>query len=104
MLAKDKTTSEMGFKKITAIINKDLKEDANYPQKETKIHFSTVCRYLRQYYGRPRKIRKSFFLSEEQKKKRVDFCKKVLEKNIDGKCIFFLTNAKLTWALSHMIQ
>ena len=94
----------MGSKKITAIINKDLKKNANYPQKETKIHFSTVCRYLRQYYGRPRKIRKSFFLSEEQKKKRVDFCKKVLEKNIEENAFFSPTNAKLTWALSHMIQ
>ena len=42
-LAKDKTTSEMGSKRIAAIINKDLENEVVDSQKKKKIHFSSIC-------------------------------------------------------------
>ena len=47
--------------------------------KSITVHFTTVTNYLKQYFGKPRKIRKVFFMSEENKKKRVEFCKKILK-------------------------
>ena len=62
-LSKDKTTSDMGSKKIANIINELLKNkkimDSN--GKTLSISFKTVCRYLNAEIGTPRKIRKSFF-------------------------------------------
>ena len=44
-LPKDKPTSEIGYKKIIDIINKDLEKDgAN--SKKLKAYFSTIFRYL----------------------------------------------------------
>ena len=37
------------------------------------IHYTTVNNYLREYYDKPRKIRKTFFLSNEQMQKRKEF-------------------------------
>ena len=54
-----------------------------------KISFTTVSNYLREIYGKPKKIRKVFFLSEAQKIKRTEFCHKILEKGIDSRSILF---------------
>ena len=54
-----------------------------------KISFKTISNYLSEIYGKPKKIRKVFFLSETQKKKRVAFCKNILQKCIDFKSIMF---------------
>ena len=94
-LAKDKLTSEMSSKRIASIINSDLERDASNGKAPKKIHFSTVCRYLKEFYGRPRKIRKSFYLSEEQKKKRLAFCQMMVDKNIDPKQVFFTDECKI---------
>ena len=53
----------------------------------------TVCRILKQEYGKPRKIKKVFYLSKKNKVKRVEFCKKMIEKNISGKNILFTDEA-----------
>ena len=68
-LAKDKTTSEMGSKRIAAIINKDLENEVADSEKRKKVHFSTICRYLNQYFGKPRKIRKTFFYQRNKKRR-----------------------------------
>lgn len=95
-LAKDKPTSEMGSKRIASIINAELEKDAKEGKAHPKkIHFSTVCRYLKEFYGSPRKIRKSFYLSEEQKKKRLAFCKMIVNKNFDSKQVFFTDECKI---------
>ena len=65
-LAKDKQISEMSSKRIASIINSDLEKDAAGGNSAKKIHFSTVCRYLKESYGSPKKIRKSFYLSHKE--------------------------------------
>ena len=67
-LAKDLPTSEMSSKMITSIINLDLENNAIEGKPAKKIHFSTICRYLKEFYGSPRKIRKSFFFVQRPEK------------------------------------
>ena len=89
-LARNKTTSNMSCRKIARIINTALiKRNIKYRGKQLKIYFKTVSNYLREIYGKPKKIRKVFYLSEAQKKKRVDFCQKILQKGIDFKHLMF---------------
>ena len=88
-LAENKTTSSMSSNRITNIINKKLKEDGL----NLSITKMTVCRILKQEYGKPRKIKKVFYLSKKNKVKRVEFCKKMIEKNISGKNILFTDEA-----------
>ena len=77
--------------KISTILNSVFKKRKKLSpdSKSLSIHFNTVCNYLREFYGKPRKIRKTFYLSKEQMSKRVNFCKMNLEKNLDTQCIFF---------------
>ena len=63
-LASNKTTSSMSSAKITFIINKMLKMN----KENMTIHKSTVCRILNKELGRPRKVRRVFYLTEDQKK------------------------------------
>ena len=44
-----------------------------------------------------------YFLLKEQKKKRVDFCNRVLDRDIQINKIFFMMNQKLISELSLMI-
>ena len=57
-LAENKTTSSMSSNRIANIINKKLKEDGL----NLSITKMTVCRILKQEYGKPRKIKKVFYL------------------------------------------
>ena len=83
-LAKNKTTSNMSCRKTSRIIKSSLtKRNIKYRGKQLKISFKTISNYLREIYGRPKKLRKTFYLSEVQKKARVDFCKKILQKGIN---------------------
>ena len=59
------------------------------------VYFTTVNNYLKEHFGKPRKIRKVFFLSKEQKKKRVDFCNRILERGIQINQIFFSDESKI---------
>ena len=76
---------------MAKVLNYKLKKDRvkNTKGKQLKIGYRTVNKILNKFVGKPRKIRKVFFLSNEQKKKRVEFCKMVLKKNWTGKEIFF---------------
>ena len=53
----------------------------------------TVCRILNKELGKPMKIKRVFYLSKKNKIKRVEFCKKMIEKNISGKNILFTDEA-----------
>ena len=54
------------------------------------MHYTTVNNYIKEYFGTPRKIRKVFYLSESQKKKRFDFCESILKKKkLKSEQIFF---------------
>ena len=95
--ANNKTTSTRSSRIISGMINSIL-EKRNVKDKKGKqmtIHYTTINRYLKEYYGKPRKIRKVFYLSEEQKKKRVDFCKKILERGIKAEQIFFTDESNI---------
>ena len=96
-LAKNKTTSQMSSKKIAAILNSVFakRKELDKNGKPLSIHFNTICNYLREFYGKPRKIRKAFYLSKEQMIKRVDFCRMILARNLDPQCIFFTDECKI---------
>ena len=85
-LAENKTTSSMSSNKISNIINKKLKENGT----NLSITKMTVCRILNKELGKPMKIKRVFYLSKKNKIKRVEFCKKMIEKNISGKKIYYL--------------
>ena len=58
-----KTTSAMSSRKICSIINAELEQKniLDCHSKPLEIHRSTVCAYLKEFYGKPKKIRKAFF-------------------------------------------
>ena len=96
-LAEDKLTSDMGSRKIACIINEDLKNNhiIDNKGKIVQIEKTTINRILKQALWKPRKIRKVFFLTNEQKKERVKFCKWILDKKIKHDQIFFSDETKI---------
>ena len=99
-MAKDKLTSDMGARKIADIINKELKENNVRDTKGNilSIEKTAVNRYLQNALGRPRKVRRVFYLNDKQKKERVKFCESVLNKRIKGEHIFFTDETKIDMA------
>ena len=69
--ANNKVTSAMSLRKIGNTINNLLiKRNEVYKNgKQLTIHYTMVNNYLKQHFGKPRKLRKVFYLSEEDKKK-----------------------------------
>ena len=69
--ANNKATSAMSSRKIANKINTLLikKKELDKNAKQLTIHYTTVNNYLKEHFGKPRRIRKVFFLSEEDKKK-----------------------------------
>ena len=96
-LAKDKLTSDMGARKIADIINKELEENNVRDTKGNilSIEKTAVNRYLQNALGRPRKVRRVFYLNDKQKKERVKFCESILNKRIKGEQIFFTDETKI---------
>ena len=84
-LAENQTTSSMSSRKIAYIMNKKFEEE----NLDITISKDTVNRYLKEELGKPRKIRKVFHLTKKKKEERVKFCKRMLEREIDGGKIFF---------------
>ena len=95
--ALNKTTSQRSSRKIATMINSILAKRKEFDSKgrQITIHYTTVNNYLREYYGKPRKIRKTFFLSNEQMQKRKEFCQMILDKNIQPQQIFFSDESKI---------
>ena len=81
----------MSTRKITAKINSLLEKrnERDKRNKPLKVCHKTISNYLREFYGKPRSLRKVFYLSEEQKKKRLKFCEMILEKQINSQVIMF---------------
>ena len=99
-LASNKTTREMPGALIAIKINNQLKKD-NVLDKNGKILSITksqVNRILRAKYGKPLKVRKVFYLDEEAKKKRLDFCKNIIQIGLEGKDIFFTDETRMDTA------
>ena len=99
-MAQDKLTSDMGSRKIADIINKELKENDVRDKKGRllSIEKTTINRYLKKALGKPRKVRRVFFLSEDQKKERIKFCESILKRKIKGEQIFFTDETKIDMA------
>ena len=86
-LASNKTTREMPAGLIAIKINEKLKKnnERNKNGKLLSISKRQVNNILKEKYGKPLKIKKVFYLNEDSKKKRMEFCKKIVEMEIDGK-------------------
>ena len=48
------------------------------------IEMTAANRYLKNALGKPRKIRRVFYLNDKQKKECVKFCESILNKRIKG--------------------
>ena len=95
--AKNQVTSSKSSRKIADMINSVLvkRGEVDKKGKQISVHFTTVNNYLKEYFGRPRKIRKVFYLSEKQKKKRLDFCEAILNRHLKPEQIFFTDESKV---------
>ena len=56
---------------------------------------SSICTYLKEKMGRPRKIKHVFSLNDKNEIKRVEYCKKLIDNNIIGKNIFFTDETQI---------
>ena len=99
-LAEDKLTSDMGSRKIAAIINKELKENNVRDSRGNilTIEKTAVNKYLKKALGKPRKVRRVFYLNDVQKKERVKFCENILNRRIRGDQILFTDETKIDLA------
>ena len=81
--AKNKTTSAMSCRKISFMINSILskRNEVDDGGKPITISYRTISNYLNDYYGKPKKIRKAFYLSKDQMKKKCNSVKKYLKEN-----------------------
>ena len=88
----------MSWRKISLMINSVLskRKEVNKRNKPITISYRTINNYLKEYYGKPRKIRKAFYLSEEQMKKRVQFCEEILKRGINFDTIMFTDECKVS--------
>ena len=59
----------MNSKRMERIIYFPLSKRKELDNKgnQMSIHFNTVNNYLKEFYGKPKKIRRAFFLSKKQK-------------------------------------
>ena len=99
-MASNKTTREMPGGLIAIKINNKLKKDKIFDKngKVVTITKSQVNRILREKYGKPLKVRKVFYLNEKAKKKRLEFCQKIVQMGLEGKNIFFTDETKMDTA------
>ena len=110
-LASNKTTREMPAGLIAIKINEKLKKnnEINKNGKILSISKRQVNNILKEKYGKPLKIKKVFYLNEDSKKKRMEFCKKIVEMEIDGKQLegkncFLLMKLELIWLQLPLIK
>ena len=62
-MAENQTTSNMGCRKIAAIMNKKFEKEG----KNIRISRTTVAKYLKNHYGAPRKMKKVFSTNDKKK-------------------------------------
>ena len=75
-MARDKTTSEIGSKKIANLINETLKKKImDSKGKIISVSFKTICRYLNELLGTPEKSEKVFFYQKNKGKRESNFAK-----------------------------
>ena len=96
--AKNKPTSLMSCRKISRMINSVLEKrnEIDGQGKQVTITYKTVNNILKKHYGKPKRIRKVFYLSEKDKEKRYNFCKRILERKINYDDILFTDESKIS--------
>ena len=70
-MAENQTTSNMGCRKIASIMNENFKTKGS----NLRVSKATVCRILKKYFGKPRKMKSFFVLKIKKKKKESNFVK-----------------------------
>ena len=85
--AANRPVSECSSRHMTRLLNRKLKNDKikDSNGNQMTLGYRTINKILNKFIGPPRKIRKVFYLSEEQIKKRFDFCIMILENKLTGK-------------------
>ena len=85
---------------ISIKINKMLEKDKIIDKKGKLLSItkSQVNRILKEKYGKPLKIKKVFYLDEDTMEKRLKFCKKIIDMNLEGKNMFFTDETKVDTA------
>jgi len=71
------------------------KKEVNKNNKQITVSDKTVNNILKEHYGRPKKIRKVFYLFKEQMKKRYKFCENILNKKLNSEEIMFTDETKI---------
>ena len=71
-MAENQTTSNMGCRKIASIMNENFKTKGS----NLRVSKATVCRILKKYFGKPRKMKRLFCVNNKKKKKESYFVKK----------------------------
>ena len=77
-------------KKIVNIMNTQFEKEG----KKTRISRTTVAKYLKNYFGAPRKMKK-VFQQTIKKEERLKFCKKVIDMELEGKDLFFTDESQM---------
>ena len=60
-----------------------------------RVSKATVCRILKKYFGKPRKMKRLFCVNNKKKEERIKFCKKILDLKLRGKDIFFTDESQM---------
>ena len=95
--AANKKISEINGRVLAEKVNKKLIKDniLDKKGKQLSISKSQINRILRQKFGKPRQIKKVFYLNKNHYEKRVKFCKKLLKMKFKGKNFFFTDETKI---------
>ena len=101
-MASNKTTGQMSGGRIANKINRKLKDNNVLNEKTGKLISITprgVNKILKKNF-KLRTVKTVFYMTDEQKKKRVEFCKKILNMGIGKKNILFTDETKIDTAPS----
>ena len=91
----------MGARKIAKVMNARLKKRGETYKtgknigKPLTVGKTMITDHLKTIFGNPRKIKKVFYLDDKKKRERLEFCQKILKKQIKGENIFFIDETKL---------
>ena len=85
---------------IAIKINEKLKINNELNKKVNLLTISNrqVNNIFKEKYGKPLEIKKVFYLDEVTMEKRLEFCTKIIDMNLEGKNIFFTDETRVDTA------
>ena len=88
----------MSFRRFARMVNNALKLKNERDNKENILFISirTVNNILKDYYDKPKKIRKVFNLPKNHKEQKFQFCQMILEGKINFDVIIFTNESKIS--------